>query len=250
MAGKSFISNPTAQAATSSSLLPSSKLASFQNQQLGSLMGPTAAPALTGGGGIQTPTAAPTGVRAARAQSPAMSRVAVQSGDTTKKVAEGNVRLAALQRAAAPKVKPQGLEGQYTGGVKSGRNSAPGGNISVKDTVRIGNAYLRKDAGNAFIQMNNAFKQATGRSLGITEGWRSYDEQVRLYNLYRAGKGNLAAKPGTSTHGKGTAVDMNGYGDPNGPAFKWLQQNAGRFGYKWTGGTFSQIEPWHWDYVG
>lgn len=37
---------------------------------------------------------------------------------------------------------------------------------------------------------------------------RPYSEQVRLYNLYKQGKGALAAKPGRSRHGSGSALDM------------------------------------------
>lgn len=250
MAVSSFI--PKKAHMPSSSVLPSQKLASFKNQQLGSLLTSEGAPALPGGP-VDAPAVAPASVREQAAKTASLSPVAAKTVGITGQVKEGNVRLAAIQKAAqakAVKAAPaQSMQGQFTGG-KQATGQVSRGQISVKDTVRVGNAYLRRDAGNAFIQMAAAYKQATGRSLGITEGWRSYDEQVRLYNLYRQGRGNLAAKPGTSTHGAGTAVDVNGYGDPNGPAFQWLRQNSGRFGYKWTGGTFSQVEPWHWDYVG
>jgi hypothetical protein len=43
----------------------------------------------------------------------------------------------------------------------------------------------------------------------IGSGFRSYEEQVILYNLYKSGKGNLAAVPGTSNHEKGLAVDID-----------------------------------------
>ena len=41
-----------------------------------------------------------------------------------------------------------------------------------------------------------------------TYGYRSYTDQVAAYNDYLAG-GNIAAKPGTSWHGYGLAVDFN-----------------------------------------
>ena len=241
----SYLPTPTRASIPALGQMPSSSLASFKNQQLGALTAGT--PGL-GASNIEAPSPLMGSVAAAKVKTAPVSPVQVQLNTTTQRVKEGNVRLAAIQKAAQP--KQQSMAGQYAGGSNFGGRGPSKGQISVKDTVRIGNAYLRKDAGHAFIQMSNAFKQATGRTLGITEGWRSYDEQVRLYQLYKSGRGNLAAKPGTSTHGAGVAVDINGYGDPNGPAFKWLQQNAQKFGYKWTGGTFSQIEPWHWDYVG
>lgn len=48
------------------------------------------------------------------------------------------------------------------------------------------------------------------RPLDVIAGFRSYEEQLRLYNLWLAGKGNPAAKPGTSWHEFGFAVDARG----------------------------------------
>jgi len=48
----------------------------------------------------------------------------------------------------------------------------------------------------------------TGRAITVVSGYRFYDEQVRLYNAYLAGTGNLAAKPGTSNHERGLAIDQ------------------------------------------
>jgi hypothetical protein len=39
--------------------------------------------------------------------------------------------------------------------------------------------------------------------------YRDYDAQVYYWNLYQSGQGNLAAYPGTSNHGWGTAVDAD-----------------------------------------
>lgn len=50
----------------------------------------------------------------------------------------------------------------------------------------------------------------------IDSGYRTYAEQVRLYKLYREGKGNLAAVPGTSNHEKGLAADVSVKGQPVG----------------------------------
>lgn len=45
----------------------------------------------------------------------------------------------------------------------------------------------------------------------VTSGFRSYAEQSRLYARYLAG-GPLAARPGTSSHERGQAVDVTDYG--------------------------------------
>jgi hypothetical protein len=43
---------------------------------------------------------------------------------------------------------------------------------------------------------------------GSKSSYRSYAQQVELYQMYLNGTGNLAAKPGTSNHGWGLAVDV------------------------------------------
>ncbi len=52
-----------------------------------------------------------------------------------------------------------------------------------------------------------------GEKLGvpvhITSGFRSREEQERLYQMYLNGTGNLAAKPGTSKHETGNAADCS-----------------------------------------
>lgn len=236
-------------------VLPSQRLASFQNQQLGAINSGVRKPGLGQG---------PTGLAsmASAGRVAPVSVVGQSSMNILDSVKGGNARLAALQKKAQPRQQSQlpgptgsfNQQGQYksySGSFKPGSSRGYGkGQIDVSQTVKIGNAYLRKDAGQAFMQMAQAYKAATGKSLAITEGWRSYDRQVKLYNDYRSGRGNLAAKPGTSDHGRGTSVDMRGMGAIGSPSFNWLRQNAKKFGYDWTGGTFSQIEAWHWSYTG
>jgi hypothetical protein len=43
---------------------------------------------------------------------------------------------------------------------------------------------------------------------GSKSSYRTYEQQVELYNAYLNGTGNLAAVPGTSNHGWGNAVDL------------------------------------------
>ncbi|MNS45874.1 N-acetylmuramoyl-L-alanine amidase XlyA precursor [compost metagenome] len=78
---------------------------------------------------------------------------------------------------------------------------------------------------------------ADGVQLRITSGYRSYAEQVELYNLYKSGRGNIAAKPGTSNHETGDAIDFQNL--PG--AWAWLKRNSQRFGFK----NFDP-EPWHY----
>ncbi len=80
-----------------------------------------------------------------------------------------------------------------------------------------------------------------GVNITITSGFRSRAEQERLYAAYKNGTGNLAAKPGTSNHESGDALDL---GPPS--AYAWLKQNAGQFGFK----NKIASEPWHWSLTG
>ena len=80
-----------------------------------------------------------------------------------------------------------------------------------------------------------------GVDLKITSAHRSREQQEVLYQKYLNGTGNLAAKPGTSNHESGLAIDFT-----NTPgAHAWLAKNAGRFGLKNLPG-----EPWHYSTTG
>jgi hypothetical protein len=109
---------------------------------------------------------------------------------------------------------------------------------------------LECGAAAAFDQLNRAFKAVFGQDLGITDAYRSYDEQVAC----RAEKGSLCADPGTSNHGWAKAVDIGaccGVNTGSGAAFDWLTANAARFGWvhpAWAQPGGSKPEPWHWEY--
>ena len=86
-----------------------------------------------------------------------------------------------------------------------------------------------------------AAAKADGVTVGITETYRPYDEQVRLAatkGLYS--QGGLAARPGTSEHGWGIAADLQ----LNGAAQAWMQRNAPSYGFR----ADVPGESWHWAY--
>lgn len=114
-----------------------------------------------------------------------------------------------------------------------------------------GSGYLRTDAARQYLSLSLAFSNAIGTPLVITEGYRSYSRQVDYWNLYQAGKGNLAAYPGTSNHGWGISCDFgSGVASAGSAAKRWMDANAPSYGWSPTGNTFSRPEPWHFDYVG
>ena len=109
---------------------------------------------------------------------------------------------------------------------------------------------LRCDAAAAYRAMAAAFAADRGGSLCITDSYRTYAGQVRLYGHKPA----LAAVPGTSNHGWGLAVDLCGGIERFGtPEYAWMVANAGRFGWlhpEWADPGNGREEPWHWEYAG
>lgn len=109
---------------------------------------------------------------------------------------------------------------------------------------------LRCDAAAAYRAMSAAFETSFGTPICITDSYRTYASQVRLYGQ----KPNLAAVPGTSNHGWGLAVDLCGGIQNFGTApYTWMKANAGRFGFlhpDWAEPGNGREEPWHWEYAG
>ncbi len=109
---------------------------------------------------------------------------------------------------------------------------------------------LRCDAAAAYRAMSAAYAAAFGTPLCVTDSYRTYAGQVRLYGQKPA----LAAVPGTSNHGWGLAVDLCGGVERFGtPQYDWMKVNAGRFGFlhpDWAEPGNGREEPWHWEYAG
>ncbi len=74
----------------------------------------------------------------------------------------------------------------------------------------------------------------------MNSGWRSVASQRVLYQKYKAGRGPVAAPPGTSHHNCGHAIDYAGSALGSG----WLKANSTRFGFH-----FIPIkgETWHFE---
>ncbi|WP_236567641.1 MULTISPECIES: M15 family metallopeptidase [unclassified Nocardiopsis] len=108
--------------------------------------------------------------------------------------------------------------------------------------------WLRADAAAAFIELDGAYRQAFGRPMCVADSYRPYHEQVRLFQEMLPG---MAARPGTSQHGLGVAVDLCGGVNWLGSAeHEWMLANAPRYGWDnpaWARGGF---EPWHWEFTG
>ncbi len=120
------------------------------------------------------------------------------------------------------------------------------GRPSTITVVPVGNGkYLRADAARNFLAMQADARRA-GINLSATSGFRSMEEQRVLYQKYLNGTGNLAAKPGYSNHQGGISMDIGGVGGYNTSAYRWLSQNASRYGFV----NDVRGEHWHWTYKG
>ena len=108
---------------------------------------------------------------------------------------------------------------------------------------------LRRDAAIAFNAMSNAYQLQTGSALCVADAYRSYAEQVAI-KLERPG---FAAKPGTSQHGLGLALDLcGGVQNFSAPAHLWMQRNAPLYGWfhpAWAEPSGVLPEPWHWEFA-
>jgi LAS superfamily LD-carboxypeptidase LdcB len=109
---------------------------------------------------------------------------------------------------------------------------------------------LRRSAAFAFNRMSNTYQRQSGSALCVTEGYRSYAEQVAVKQRLPG----LAAPPGSSRHGLGLAIDLCG-GVQNfaNPAHQWLKRNARYFGWfhpAWAEPSGGLPEPWHWEFAG
>ena len=87
---------------------------------------------------------------------------------------------------------------------------AANGQLPPEALAPIASGQLEKTAAAAWNAMN-VEARANGLQLvptGSKSSYRTYAQQQELYDLYRSGRGNLAAVPGTSNHGWGLAVDL------------------------------------------
>lgn len=107
---------------------------------------------------------------------------------------------------------------------------------------------LRCDAAERLAALNLEFQERFGRSLPITDSYRTYDAQVQL----RVVKPALAAIPGTSNHGWGIAVD---FGVPintgRSAEYHWLRVHGPDYGWDnpvWARFDGSKPEPWHFEF--
>jgi len=177
----------------------------------------------------------------------------------TDRMAQIQLRMASLAAMTASRTATTGTTATTGANFASVYAQAVGGQLNAEgiptDLAAYGNGKIPATAlkgiggtghklwAPAASQLESLMTAASrdGVTIGITDSYRSYDEQVdlaRRKGLYS--QGGLAAKPGTSEHGWGMATDL----DLNSKAQAWMRANGEKYGFVEN----VPREPWHWAY--
>jgi D-alanyl-D-alanine carboxypeptidase len=147
-------------------------------------------------------------------------------------------------------------------------NYVPPDLVSLVGSVTAASgSSLRSEAAINLIDLVNA-AETDGKNLSVVSAYRSYSQQVGVFNGWVASAGlksaeRFSARPGHSQHQLGTAVDFGVSGQSSfsegfgiTPEGVWLTQNAHEFGFvlSYPKGkeaiTGYSYEPWHYRYIG
>ncbi|QIK84017.1 D-alanyl-D-alanine carboxypeptidase family protein [Sanguibacter sp. HDW7] len=107
---------------------------------------------------------------------------------------------------------------------------------------------LQPAAALAFAELNAQFVARFNTPICISDSYRSLSGQYSV----AASRGAYAARPGTSQHGLGLALDLCSGTYRDSAKWSWLKANAPVYGFDnpaWArrGGS-GMYEPWHWEF--
>ena len=120
--------------------------------------------------------------------------------------------------------------------------TATGYKRGVKMTIcvtTVDGKLVEVNTASAFLKMRAAAAKS-GVHIKVVSGFRTMAQQRYLYQLYKSGKGNLAAPPGYSNHQSGHALDLN---TSSSGVYSWLANHGAAYGFKRT----VPSEKWHWE---
>ena len=130
--------------------------------------------------------------------------------------------------------------------------------VNVSSTYGYANNSLNKEAYEAFKQLANDAKKE-GHTIVILSSYRTYEYQEKLWN--RDKDDDYVARPGSSEHITGLAIDVSDFNDKNDnfkdtESYTWMINNCYKYGFilrypenkeNITGYSY---EAWHYRYVG
>lgn len=124
--------------------------------------------------------------------------------------------------------------------------------------IKAAKPYLRQSAQYALTELSQAFYKKFKSKLYILSSYRSYNDQVRLFEQWCTT--NRCARIWASEHQLWLAVDMHiatgkWYKQFSSWHLEWLNENAYKYGFintysKWPKIDGKMKEIWHWRYVG
>lgn len=145
--------------------------------------------------------------------------------------------------------------------------------VQVREAGIPGGGHIRAVAIDDTRAMARAAR-AAGAPIGVWSAYRSYEEQVQIFNGYARQNGldsaiTYSQRPGHSEHQLGLGVDFMSAGGSNPlpgdwattAAGRWMRDNSWRFGWvnsyprgeggtRWNDRTCLRYEPWHYRYLG
>jgi len=122
---------------------------------------------------------------------------------------------------------------------------AQNGRLPANDLAPIPGGRLRRDAAASWLRLRQKIGKETGTWICPTStrtAYRTLAEQRYFWDLYTSGRGNLAARPGTSNHGWGVTVDV-----PTPAMRKAIDRYGAEYGWakRWSD---APSEWWHLKY--
>lgn len=195
----------------------------------------------SGGGGPFEPESQPSGP----------SALDVVSKPATASTVSASVAAApapaARVEAASRSLEREPLPGCDPGVTVTGTN----GNIDSHELCDLwqDGESLRPDAAVALSALNESFRANFGRDICLVSSYRTLSSQVSL----KSTRGGFAARPGTSMHGWGLAIDLCSSETGSREVYAWLNANGPTYGWAnpaWAKrGGKGAFEPWHFEYT-
>lgn len=136
----------------------------------------------------------------------------------------------------------------------SGLSGTDNGCLTSLKSGQVGNNKytLLADAGVALEKMYNDMPEDVKKDLKISDSYRPLKIQCNIFDFdifERSGKrvkkgtsGTPVARPGTSNHGWGRALDLS-----KKKAQDWIRENGSKYGWCWGE---VKSEPWHFTFCG
>lgn len=113
-------------------------------------------------------------------------------------------------------------------------------------SMQFGTPDIHKDVLHDLLWFAYEFHRLTGKALSMSSMYRDFSGQAELYNLYKKGKWNLAAKPGESGHNYWRSIDFDLDSVYSSKIWwkQWFKALAKKYNFHATVAS----EDWHFDH--